>query len=166
MDKVQKNLSDIERKISKAIKILGKGEALKLGDAIKLGRKNNAIVSTIRKGIKEYDGANPSAVESKKVLAQMKTIVTLTETQLELLITNKPHTEKLRVGGLVKRSILKSQEASEELSKLMLDKTPEDLKSEAQALEQRRKATFEKASAVYAAAIGGEENADGEDDSD
>ncbi|KAF3914634.1 hypothetical protein AA313_de0202379 [Arthrobotrys entomopaga] len=166
MDKVQKNLTDIERKISKAIKILDKGDKLKIGDAIKLGRKNNSIVSTIRKGIREYDGANPTAVESQKVLAQMKSIVALTEVQLELLVTNKPHTEKLRVGGLVKRSISKSQEASEELSKLMLEKTPENLRSEAEALEQRRKVAFEKASAIYAAAIGGEENADGEDDSD
>jgi hypothetical protein len=54
LEKIQKNLSDIERKLTKAVKIASKGQDVKLGDAIKLGRKSNSIVSTIKKGIKEY----------------------------------------------------------------------------------------------------------------
>lgn len=55
MDKVQKNLDAIERKLGKCNKIVEKGEKMNLGDAIKLGRKSNSIVSTIKKGIKEYE---------------------------------------------------------------------------------------------------------------
>jgi hypothetical protein len=54
LEKIQKNLSDIERKLTKASKVASKGANIKLGDAIKLGTKNNSIVSTIKKGIKEY----------------------------------------------------------------------------------------------------------------
>jgi hypothetical protein len=53
-DKVQKNLADIERKIGKSNKIVAKGDKIGLKDAIKLGSKSNSIVSTIKKGIKEY----------------------------------------------------------------------------------------------------------------
>lgn len=56
MDKVQKNLGDLERKLTKANKIVSKGDKLGLSDAIKLGRKSNGIVSSINKGIKDYDG--------------------------------------------------------------------------------------------------------------
>lgn len=55
MDKVQKNINDLERKLGKANKIVAKGEKIGYGDAIKLGRKSNAMVSSINKGIKEYD---------------------------------------------------------------------------------------------------------------
>lgn len=55
MDKVNKNLTDIERKLGKTIKIVEKGPGMKLGDAVKLGTKSNSISSTIKKGIKEYD---------------------------------------------------------------------------------------------------------------
>jgi hypothetical protein len=60
LEKIQKNLSDIERKLTKAAKIASKGPDIKLGDAIKLGSKNNAIVSTIKKGIKEYSVRRPT----------------------------------------------------------------------------------------------------------
>ena len=59
MDKVQKDLSDIERKLGKCNKIAEKGEKLSLGDALKLGRKSNSIISTIKKGIKDYDVSCP-----------------------------------------------------------------------------------------------------------
>lgn len=55
MDKVQKHLNDIERKVGKCNKIAEKGEKISLADAIKLGRKSNSIVSTIKKCIKDYD---------------------------------------------------------------------------------------------------------------
>lgn len=51
---ISKSLSDIERKVTKSIKILQKGNDLNYKDAIKLGTKSNSIVSTINKGIKEY----------------------------------------------------------------------------------------------------------------
>ncbi|KAK6519099.1 hypothetical protein TWF281_003787 [Arthrobotrys megalospora] len=166
MDKVAKNLSDIERKVGKANKILAKGTGIKLGDAIKLGQKSNSVVSTIRKGIKEYDGTDPTAEETRQTLDKMNVIVTLTETQLELLMQNKPNFDKLHVGGLVRRNIEKSQEASLELSKVMLEKAPVDVKPEADALEQRRKVAFEKAISFYLGATGGEDHAVGEDESD
>jgi hypothetical protein len=53
--KVQKLIDDLERKAGKTIKIVNKGDKLTLGDALKLGRKSNSIVSTVKKGIKEYD---------------------------------------------------------------------------------------------------------------
>ena len=55
MDKVQKNINDLERKLGKSNKIVAKGDKIGLKDAIKLGRKSNAMVSSINKGIKEYD---------------------------------------------------------------------------------------------------------------
>lgn len=55
MDKVNKNLTDIERKLTKTIKIVEKGPGMKLGDAVKLGTKSNSISSTIKKVIKEYE---------------------------------------------------------------------------------------------------------------
>lgn len=51
---LSKSLSDIERKVNKSIKILGKGNDMNYKDAIKLGTKSNSIVSTINKGIKDY----------------------------------------------------------------------------------------------------------------
>lgn len=55
IDKVQKNMSDLERKLIKSNKLVAKGEKMGVGDAIKLGRKSNSMVSTINKNIKEYD---------------------------------------------------------------------------------------------------------------
>lgn len=55
MAKIEKNIDDIEREVTKCNKILAKGEKMSLGDAIKLGRKTNSIASTIRKNIKTYE---------------------------------------------------------------------------------------------------------------
>jgi hypothetical protein len=55
MDKVQKSINDLQRRVEKSNKIVAKGEKMSLGDAIKLGRKSNSITSTIKKSIKEYD---------------------------------------------------------------------------------------------------------------
>lgn len=55
MDKVQKSMNDLERRVEKSNKIVAKGEKMSLGDAIKLGRKSNSITATIKKSIKEYD---------------------------------------------------------------------------------------------------------------
>jgi hypothetical protein len=57
--KIQKNLDDLERKATKANKIVSKGEKMSFGDAIKLGRKGNSICSTIKKIIKAYEVSTP-----------------------------------------------------------------------------------------------------------
>ncbi|KAF2425302.1 hypothetical protein EJ08DRAFT_638671 [Tothia fuscella] len=166
MDKVQKSLNDLQRRVEKSNKIVAKGDKLGYGDAIKLGRKSNSIVSTIKKAIKEYDGTEPTEAESKKILNQMKTIVDLTEKQLDGLVANKSHFEKLKVGGLVKKNMGKTSAVSEELSKVMLEKAPASLKPEAEELNTRRAAGFKKATAAFANSEGGEDKADEEDDSD
>ncbi|KAF1984061.1 hypothetical protein K402DRAFT_395995 [Aulographum hederae CBS 113979] len=166
MDKVSKNLDDLERKLTKSNKIVAKGEKLSLSDAIKLGQKSNAMTSTIRKGIKEYDGTTPSDAESAKILEKMIKIVDLTETQLDLLVKNKAQFEKLHVGGLVKKNMAKTGEASVDLSKMMLEKAPQSLKGEAEGLEKRRAKKFDEATAAFAGSTGGEDQAEGEDDSD
>ena len=51
---IEKNLSAVERKLGKANKIASKGDSISYKDAIKLGTKSNSIVSTIKKGIKDY----------------------------------------------------------------------------------------------------------------
>lgn len=68
--------------------------------------------------------------------------------------------------GLVKRNLLKSQEAGVAFSKQLLEKAPADLKESAAALEGRRSNAFEKAVTAFANAQGGEDQADEEDDSD
>jgi len=55
MDKVNTHLGAIERKLGKANKIAEKREKLSLKDAIKLGRKSNSIVSTVKKMAKDVD---------------------------------------------------------------------------------------------------------------
>jgi hypothetical protein len=57
--KIQKNIDDLERKVTKSNKIVAKGEKMSLSDAIKLGRKGNSICSTLKKNIKEYDVSTP-----------------------------------------------------------------------------------------------------------
>ena len=49
------NLDALERKLIKANKIAAKGEKMKVGDAIKLGRKSSSMAAVINKGMKEYD---------------------------------------------------------------------------------------------------------------
>jgi len=60
----------------------------------------------------------------------------------------------------------KTSDASVKLEAVMLSKTPADLKGEAEKLSARRQAAFDKATKAYANAEGGEDQADGEDDSD
>jgi len=55
MEKVNMHLGAIERKLGKANKIAEKREKLSLKDAIKLGRKSNSIVSTVKKTIKDLE---------------------------------------------------------------------------------------------------------------
>jgi hypothetical protein len=183
LEKIQKNLSDIERKSTKSNKILSKGEKLTLGDAIKLGQKSNSIVKTINKGIKDYSVRSlsslpthsmltssqtytPTEAEAKTIFTQMERLVVCTEEQLDLLVKNKPQLEKLHIGGLVKKNMQKSAAASDELSKVMLAKTPESIKPQAETLEKRRTDGFNKAQAAFAQSKGGEDQALGEDDSD
>jgi hypothetical protein len=62
----------------------------------------------------------------------------------------------------------KSDEAGEELEKVVLAKTPADLKPDAEKLASRRKAAFAKARAAFVNSVGGEDQAEaeGEDESD
>lgn len=53
--KIQKNIDDLERKVTKSNKIVAKGDKITVRDAIKLGLKSNSIVSTIKKNIKDYE---------------------------------------------------------------------------------------------------------------
>jgi hypothetical protein len=55
LEKIYKQLDDIERKVTKSNKIAGKGEKISLGDAIKLGVKANSISSVLKKNIKEFE---------------------------------------------------------------------------------------------------------------
>ncbi|KAE9965585.1 hypothetical protein BLS_007519 [Venturia inaequalis] len=164
--KIMKNLDDLERKVTKSNKIAQKGEKMGYGDAIKLGRKSNSITSTINKGVKDYDGVTPSEADVKKILAQMTKIVELTEEQLNALVANKSRFDTLKVGGLVKKNMAKTSDASILLEKTMLEKTPAEIKPQAEALSARREAAFKKAIDAFAGASGGEDQADGEDDSD
>lgn len=52
---VEAHIDAIERKLAKSIKIAEKGESVKLGDVVKLGRKTNSIVSELKKSLAEYD---------------------------------------------------------------------------------------------------------------
>ncbi|TQN65942.1 hypothetical protein CSHISOI_09549 [Colletotrichum shisoi] len=146
-------LSDIERKVTKSIKILQKGNDLSYKDAIKLGTKSNSIVSTINKGIKEYG----------KLLSQMSTIVDLTETQLNAMVANRGRLESLKVGGPVKKNVRKTETASKELSNVMISKAPAGTKEDAETLEKRRQAAFSKAIAAFATSTDGEDEALGDD---
>jgi len=96
---IQKNLGDIERKLTKSNKIVAKGGDMKLGDALKLGAKANSITSTIKKGIKDYQAFQPSEQEAADLIKTMESIVSLTETQIGLMVENKAHFDKLHVGG-------------------------------------------------------------------
>src|SRR5882757_6510367 len=114
----------------------------------------------------------------------MKVLLELTEQQLRLLVVNKPRFESLKMGGmyfpfkpssnlysdayivgLAKKNMGKPSEPSDEQGTIMLQKTPADLNAEAEKLSARRKAAFDKATAAFAQSFGGEDQADGEDDS-
>lgn len=62
--------------------------------------------------------------------------------------------------------MLSSQEAGAKFSVTLNEKAPDNLKPSATALEERRNKAFEKAVSAFANAQGGEDQADGEDDSD
>lgn len=51
---IESTMDAVERKLGKANKIAAKGDDISYKDAIKLGQKSNSIVSTIKKGIKDY----------------------------------------------------------------------------------------------------------------
>ncbi|TLD33081.1 hypothetical protein PspLS_01120 [Pyricularia sp. CBS 133598] len=160
-----KHISNLERKLGKANKIAAKGSDMKLSDVLKLQSKSNAICSEIKKSMTEYDGSDPSMEESRAILSKMQHIVDLTEDQLKQLIAAQARFNELRIGGMVKRNIGKTDTVSKELSNLLQSKAPAEMKGEADALEARRAAAFEKACRVFANAQGGEEKADevGED---
>jgi uncharacterized protein YeeX (DUF496 family) len=54
MEKIQKNIDDLKRKVTKSNKIVAKGDNIDLRDAIKFGGKSNSIVSTIKRNITDY----------------------------------------------------------------------------------------------------------------
>lgn len=89
-----------------------------------------------------------------------------TEKELDLLVQNKARIDELHVGGLVKRNLVKSQEAGVAFSKQLQSKAPADLQDSAAALEARRNKAFEKAVSTFANAQGGEDQDDEADDSD
>lgn len=62
VQKVEHHIDAIERKLGKSIKIAEKGNDMKLGDVIKLGRKTNSIVSELKKGVAEYDVRDTNVV--------------------------------------------------------------------------------------------------------
>jgi hypothetical protein len=68
--------------------------------------------------------------------------------------------------GLVKKSMAKTSEWSNEQEKVMLAKTADNLKPEAEELSKRRKFAFNKATAAFSKSVGGEDQANGEDDPD
>lgn len=96
----------------------------------------------------------------------MTKIVDLTEEQLSLLVKDQAQFNKLKVCGLVKKSVGKTQDTSKELSDVMVSKAPESVRGDAEALENRRNTAFEKATGAFAGATGGEEEGEGEDDSE
>lgn len=99
-------------------------------------------------------------------------LVTLLPKDHESLVTCKAEdywtmlTQVSIYTGLVKRNMLASQEVGVKFSQQLQEKAPADLKESAIALEARRKKAFEKAVGIYANSQGGEDQADGEDDSD
>ena len=65
--KIEKLIGDLERKLNKSIKLLAKGDKLSYADGIKLGRKSNSMISTVKKAIKEYDvRGNPSSWRTRR----------------------------------------------------------------------------------------------------
>jgi hypothetical protein len=62
--------------------------------------------------------------------------------------------------------MVKSDEASAKLAEVMLNKAPASLKPDAEALNKRRVTAFTKGKATFEGSTGGEDQAEGEDDSD
>lgn len=65
MDKVNKCISDVERKLTKLNAITAKGAAnLTIKDVIKASRKGNSIQNTIKKGAKDFAVCPPHPTPS------------------------------------------------------------------------------------------------------
>jgi hypothetical protein len=60
----------------------------------------------------------------------------------------------------------KSDQVGSELSAIMLAKAPASIKAESEALDKRRVEAFKKATSAFENSVGGEDQADGDDDSD
>ncbi|KAI9705646.1 MAG: hypothetical protein M1820_005056 [Bogoriella megaspora] len=125
---IQKNLPDIERQLGKVNVIAWKGDSNTYKDAVKLARKSNSITSTIKKDIEEYANCGPSEDEARTFLIQMSKIVDMTKEQLGLLVKDKAHSNKLKVGALVKKSVVKTQLSSNDLSGVTVSKAPRSVK--------------------------------------
>jgi hypothetical protein len=182
--KIEKYIDDLERKLGKSIKILGKGDKLSYGDGVKLGRKANSMISTVKKAIKEYDvyhpnaqeaseaatdntpqGTQPTDAETARILAKVEVLTATGEQQVTNLIATKPRFDALKVGGLIKLNLARFEKVSLELDKIVEEKAPAELKPKAAELNKRRQAALSKAVAAFANASGGEQD-DGEDDSE
>lgn len=125
MDKVNKCLDDVERKMTKLNSITSKGaENVTMKEVIKSARKGNSITATFKKGSKELsvrplstpelillhssNSANdilqalsPSDPELKEILVKMDRIITLQEKSMEFTVANKPYFDKMHVSGTV-----------------------------------------------------------------
>ncbi|KAF4629489.1 hypothetical protein G7Y89_g8657 [Cudoniella acicularis] len=168
MDKVRQNMADVERKLGKANAIADKGDGkMTVKEVIKLARKGKSINSTMNKGITNYSAAEPTEQEAREILNQMKNIFEMEEKQMNFAVQNKSTFDKLHVAGMVKKNLLKSEESAGTLSKVMVQKSPPSLKEEAEALDSRSRKSFATTIAMYANAVGGEDQVpDKEDDSD
>ncbi|KUJ14416.1 uncharacterized protein LY89DRAFT_736455 [Mollisia scopiformis] len=168
MDKVNKCLDDVERKMTKLNAITAKGASnINIKDAIKAARKGNSITATIKKGAKEFSALSPSEEELKGIIVKMDRLITQQEKQLAFTIQNKPHFDKIHISGTVRKSMQKSDGTSLELTKILVEKCPPSLKPEAEAIEKRARDSFDACYQAYSDAKGGEDLVDDKvDDSD
>ena len=125
MDKVNKSLDDVERKMTKLNAITAKGAVnITMKDVIKASRKGNSITSTYKKGAKDLSvrplahsqvltvvasarsannisqTLNPSDAELKNIIVKMDRIVMQQEKQMEFTVLNKPFFDKMHVSGI------------------------------------------------------------------
>ncbi|CZR63907.1 uncharacterized protein PAC_13804 [Phialocephala subalpina] len=168
MDKVNKSLDDVERKMTKLNAITAKGAAnITMKDVIKASRKGNSITSTYKKGAKDLSTLNPSEAELKDIIVKMDRIVARQEKQMEFTVLNKPFFDKMHVSGVVKKSMQKNEGISHDLTKILIEKCPSSLKPEAENLDKRAQKSFADGLAAYSNAKGGEDLVDDKvDDSD
>ncbi|KAA8566474.1 hypothetical protein MFRU_042g00050 [Monilinia fructicola] len=150
MDEIQPLITSIPLKLSEINEILIKGPAISYFNALTLGRKSSDVCSTISKAVAIYEkGFTPTESEAEILLEAMTKIVELTESQLSLLVDTKPVFDKLWVAGLVKKDAASLGIASAKLSEIMIKVSPEQMKGQGQALEDRRKAAFGRVLAAY-----------------
>ncbi|KAH8683210.1 hypothetical protein BGZ60DRAFT_560923 [Tricladium varicosporioides] len=165
MDKVRQSINDVERKLTKIMKITEKGmEKVTVTDMIKLGQKGNSINSTIIKGKKAYEGVEPTEQEARELLTQFTRIVEMEEKQMAFTVQNKPFFEKMHVAGMVKKNLQKSEESSEAMSFMIVNKSPTCLKVEAEALDKRARKGFADTVRAFEGATGGEDQVGDKDD--